>query len=222
MSSLIAFLKTNYFVIATDTLAHTKNEHAISLVNFCTKTYYLPQFKCCFAGQGSAKMLNQYFIFAQENIIAKDINSLIVQTGLHFKANIQESSTNNLGTIFLFGVSDLTNTLEAHKITLTKSSPYLEISELRTMGLLHKPEVANIETFVSSQQNNDVHELLVLLMKEQKKQDDIKTISKRAVIGGQIQITSLYYDDQTHILEFNIGMLESFPDFELMFNEMIK
>ena len=77
MSSLIAYSNNNQFVIATDTFVHSKDDNRIQPINFCCKTIYLPHHKSCVAGQGIGEVLNQFFLFVQQKVIAKDIYSLI-------------------------------------------------------------------------------------------------------------------------------------------------
>ena len=194
MSSLIAYLNHNQFVIATDTFVHSKNVDELDPVNFCSKTIYLPQHKCCVAGQGVAEVLNQFFVFAQQKVIAKDVHSLVNQATIHFSYNLDNiSKFDNLATLFVFGVNDLTNKMEVYKMVIQNSKPN-QLQQIE-FGLLHKPEIVDIENILKLNSNTDIYQKLAILMKEQKKQDDLKKANERAGIGGQIQITTMVYDD---------------------------
>jgi hypothetical protein len=220
MSSLIAFLGKNQFIIGTDTLVHSRIEGKNVPINFFSKTFYLPQLKCCFAGQGSGEVINQFFIFVQQKVIAKDILSLITQAKEHFKYDNQEIIENeNLATLFLFGLNDNSINLECYKLKIYKSkSNTIEPIEL---GLLHKPPIENIENIVSQNSGLNIEDLIIRLMQEQKNQDDLKLANERAVIGGQIQITTMIYDVDSKDLIFQIKVFNAFDDFNKLYFRML-
>ena len=220
MSSLIAYSNNNQFVIATDTFVHSKDDNRIQPINFCCKTIYLPHHKSCVAGQGIGEVLNQFFLFVQQKVIAKDIYSLITQTTKHFKFNLDQNIEGDIiATLFVFGVNDLTNKLEVYKMSILKSNIHRQ--EQIEFGLLHKPEIFGIEGILDKARNQDIGQVLATLMKEQKKQDDLKPVYDKAGIGGQIQITTMIYNDTSKDLFLQIRMVDCFEDYEDIYYAML-
>ena len=77
MSVMNVYYSKSAIVIATDTFSHLKLNSQVIPVNFVSKVFQLPQFKCCFSVQGALKLAMRYFEFAQMKVTAKDFKSLI-------------------------------------------------------------------------------------------------------------------------------------------------
>lgn len=220
MSAIIAYLMPEQFLFATDTFVHEKNDNGMRPVNFCSKVIYLPHLKTCVAFQGFGDTISQFFNFAQQKVIASNLYSLVLQTTKHFKVYLENSiEVSNLATLFLFGVNDQTDQLEVHKITITSkgNNKYEQLP----YGLLHKPEIINFESFLTTFKDESPIQLLVNLMIEQKKQDALRVIQERAGIGGQVQITYLSYNKNNKDLIIQMQMVNAFNDFDDTYFNML-
>jgi len=165
--------------------------------------------------------LNQFFVFAQEKVIGRDVHSLVTQAAKHFRANaIAPIEQDNLATLFLFGLNDTTKKLEVYKMSISNSKGNLS-EQVQQLGLLVKPEINNLENVLNVIQESSIEHLLLSLVKEQKSQDELKPISERVGIGGSIQLTTLVYNQRDDDLLFQIKMYDEFSDSTSAYLEML-
>ncbi|MGN7824759.1 hypothetical protein ACTJJB_31840 [Chitinophaga sp. 22536] len=216
MSSLIALKHDDGFIIATDTLSHKKTLNTVVPLNLTSKTTCLPQFKLCYATQGFSILNQQIFCFGQETVKAVDITGFLDSFKAYFLTyiDIDYYPTNHIGTIYFFGYSNQSQSLQSFKLVLSKNKG-IELTDLTGFGFLMKPGlIQNEHNLILKKYGNDHIAAIIELMNKQKKEDMLMDISERVVIGGQIQLTVANLDEDTKEMIFSTTMIHKFHDFE--------
>ncbi|SJZ67908.1 hypothetical protein SAMN04488128_1011164 [Chitinophaga eiseniae] len=229
MSAIIAYTTKNYIVIATDTLSHTKGKDALIPCNFTSKTYYLPQQQSCFAILGFLGLAAQFYTFANEKIVAKDVGSLISICQQSFLQFLDASACpgEHVGTIYLFGYCTVKKGLRNFRLTITKSA--IDIEEKGEREFFLKPEIKN----TSEVMNRDIHlaqqigelefvkQKMIEMMGLQVAEDRELPVIEQVGIGGQIQITTMFITEQGTI-SYLVEMVHTFEGFDQVYEQMLR
>ena len=222
MSAILGYLKTDCFVIATDTFSHYKENNNLIPLSYCLKTILLPHHKSCFSVTGHSLIVSQLFSFIQNKVIAKDVSSLLNVIINHFKCNISDAIIveGMIGIIYLFGLNDKSEQLECHKIKVSVDGTLKYEREFEDV-IIARPELNDHDKFLSEIGTRIVDEFLVEIMKQQKLEDEGKELSSRVGIGGQIHITTIHYDRIQKQITFISKIAHTFNDYDVIGNKML-
>ena len=228
MSAMNVWVTKDLIAITTDTYCHFKTDNGEEIpVNFISKVYQIPQHKSCFTNQGMRDFGMRYFNFVQTEVKAQDISTLISYTRNHFTIEdfYLERPVDKIGTIFVFGLNDLTNRLEVYKIYFDEQrkinvsqlgeniEPYFTICkpELKRGDLATTVDNSNLSSFENAIPS------LINIMKVQKEDDDLDNFNKVG-IGGHIQLTIINNHD--NYFSMQTSFIHKFDDYDTMYQNM--
>lgn len=218
MTAFNAWLTNEKYIIATDTLCGQSTRFGIIHRNFITKIYHLPQYKCCFTSQGLRDLGLELFVHIQKDVKASTYSSLIESIKAFKISDMYKNvSPTEIGTIFLFGLNDVTDRLGMSKIYFDHEGSVLVeevFNNITGHNMLYKPIHDSID-FKLLEQNLDfeepknIYDYLIKVTKEQKKAFDKEA---NPFIGGQIEITTMEYSNNFYSTFTEIAY--DFEDYE--------
>jgi hypothetical protein len=232
MSSLIVYSNETGVYIGTDTISWKKGKDDLIPFNFVTKTIYLPQFKCCFAVQGQAFLLNQIFSFSMSKAIAYDASSFfdVCKNSLPKVLDTTTCDEEHIGTVFIIGFSIEAQSMCTYKSIVTKTN-----IEFETMGNVSfiKPMISNydeiyqrvIELTKDKGKFDFYRSLIIEVMKQQKIEEKAIPINNKVGIGGQVQFTFMPPVDElgeiTYLVEMAYTLDNYLNDYQTMLDQTV-
>lgn len=180
-----------------------ENEDKVN-VNFEAKMYPLPQFNAVICGTGSAQLKKDWYNFASTEIISRDIkylNKLITEKLLEFEEGYKlkvDTSIYQFGfdediNEFVGFVYSTNNGYKSQKLDILEGVCKIDIIPMISSDKYREIlEISKFETI------RGYEEFLINIMKEQKRDDDLRESSNRAGIGGDIHFLYMEKDFYTY------------------------
>jgi hypothetical protein len=226
MTAFNGWFTNEKYIIATDTLCGLNTPYGKVYKNFLTKIYHIPQYKCCFTSQGLRDFGLELFVFIQKETKAIGYSTLIESIKNFELSNAyDEMPPDMIGTVFLFGVNDVTNRLGMSKIYFNQNREIIieEIfNNIDGSNKIYKPQHENIDLETLGRELNwsninNVYNSLITVTKEQKKAFDKEA---NPFIGGQIEITTIEYSNNLYSTFTEIAY--DFEDYERISSIILK
>lgn len=227
MTALNYILTKDAIMVSMDTLTTgiditRKNKDKIN-VNFTTKMYILPHFNTVICGIGSAEIKKDWYNYASKNIISRDIeylNELITEKLLEFdeKYNFEHNTS-----IYQFGYNEgmnefvgfiysKENKYESQKLNILEG----DVCKIDIIPMISPNAYDEIINTTKLDIVEGYEKFFIDIMKEQKREDDLKTLPNRAGIGGDIHLLHMTKDF------YSYKRIYRFDDYDEVYNNLCK
>ncbi|NTW53814.1 MAG: hypothetical protein HGB15_03415 [Chlorobaculum sp.] len=202
MTAVIFNISPEQVIIATDTLAMTGDTRTPYF--FTTKFYPLPHLNGVMFATGIGDLATKWFV-SLERFLARDIHHLdqYVTSSLQKLGHEFMLSENRTTTVYHVEFSEM----ESQYVGFAYRSTNSFKSERLAYGLRTKPGIpkADIKSYPDD---------FILLMEQQRAEDNRLPFGERAFIGGEIQM--LIMQEKNMI----IRTVHRFSDYETLYNQM--
>lgn len=217
MSAVFSIIHKTEAILAADTLCSFKpsnNDTILLPRSFTCKIFFLPQFKSSFAITGTLQAGLCFFSFMVEFTYGRDIDSL---TGISLddfrsklKSDYDEYPT---GTIYLIGYSLFDETFKGYKLIIGPEENF-EWIQIPQGNLMFKPVVDDWDQKLTIDPPRLTYQEFVIdLMKLQKTEDEMKSISNQVGIGGEIVYSYLFIDNESKKFNVLTQIIYQFDDY---------
>ena len=196
MTAIVAILRDDQVIVATDSLAHYEvtTEEGLDkrpLRTVC-KTFLLPQYKSLIAARGSLDVALSFYQYMNSvgnfdldvrAVMEQDFDISILR---QHSPNLREIDIPN-STIHLFGYDVLEDKFKGFQRSVSNGE-LKQWTQILPDTILMKPAWMQVDELSSD------YATVLSAIKSQKREDDLQEIEDRAMIGGEILMTICNFD----------------------------